>query len=74
MSNAIEKWEAAAMSKTEPKVCSVCGVKIVAMIGGDRVLFSSGSPGNRDTLWTKVCQYTQKPGCINQPKDRNLPK
>ena len=62
------------MSGTEPKVCLVCGVKIVSMIGGDRVLFAIGAPGTRDMLWKKVCQYTQKPGCINQPKDRNLPK
>jgi hypothetical protein len=55
----------------EPKVCSVCGVKIVTMVGGDRVLFASGPPGTRETLWTKVCQYTQKPGCINSATDRN---
>lgn len=62
------------MSGTEPKVCPVCGVKIIAMIGGDRVLFAIGAPGTREALWKKVCQYTQKLGCINQPKDRNLPK
>jgi hypothetical protein len=47
-------------------VCPVCGVKILALVGGDRVLFSAGPPGNRESLWKKVCQYTQKPGCINK--------
>jgi hypothetical protein len=62
------------MAEVEAKVCSVCGVKIVPMVGGDRVLFSAGAPGTRESLWTKVCQYTQKPGCINTAKERNLPQ
>jgi hypothetical protein len=61
------------MSETEAKVCPVCGVKILPIIGGDRVLFSSGPPGTRETLWNKVCQYAQKPACINQAKDRLPP-
>lgn len=60
--------EVSAMSGNGIQVCSVCGVKIQKMIGGDRVLFSTGSPGTRDTLWAKVCQHTDKAGCIN--KDR----
>lgn len=32
-------------------------------------MFSAGSPGTRAQLWARVCQYSQKPGCIN--KDRN---
>lgn len=56
------------MSGNGSQVCSVCGVKIQKMIGGDRVLFSIGSPGTRETLWAKVCQYTSKAGCINKDK------
>lgn len=58
------------MSGSSIQSCPVCGAKIQKLIGGDRVLFSAGPPGTRDTLWTKVCQYTDKAGCIN--KDRNL--
>ncbi len=54
------------MSEAGAQVCPICGVKILKLIGGDRVLFSSGPPGTRSLLWAKVCQYTQKPGCINQ--------
>lgn len=56
------------MAETNMQVCPVCGVKILKIIGGDRVLFSVGSPGTRATLWTRVCQYTDKAGCINRDK------
>jgi hypothetical protein len=62
------------VTEAEVKVCSVCGVKIVPMLGGDRVLFSAGAPGTRESLWKKVCQYTQQPGCINTEKERNSAK
>ncbi|MGF1513266.1 MAG: hypothetical protein ACFB5Z_06170 [Elainellaceae cyanobacterium] len=48
------------------QTCSVCGAKILAMIGGDRVLFSVGPPGTRQTLWKKVCQHVDNPRCINK--------
>lgn len=51
------------MPENRMGVCPVCGVTIVA---GDRVLFSSGSPGTRARLWARVCQYATKAGCINQ--------
>jgi hypothetical protein len=54
------------MTEVNAQVCPICGVKIIKMVGGDRVLFSFGSPGTREVLWTRVCQYTQKPGCINK--------
>jgi hypothetical protein len=57
------------MSGSGSQVCPVCGVKILKVIGGDRVLFSAGPPGTRATLWAKVCKYTDKPGCINRDKD-----
>jgi hypothetical protein len=57
------------MSGSGMQTCPVCGVKIIKIIGGDKVLFSSGPPGTRATLWAKVCQYAQKPGCINQNKE-----
>ncbi|HEY9817654.1 MAG TPA: hypothetical protein V6D20_17885 [Candidatus Obscuribacterales bacterium] len=53
------------MSSPNEQSCPVCGVKIVSMIGGDRVLFSVGPPGTRAVLWQRVCKYTNKPGCIN---------
>ncbi|MBE9180487.1 hypothetical protein IQ268_18150 [Oculatella sp. LEGE 06141] len=57
------------MSETGMQTCPVCGVKILNAVGGDKVLFSSGPPGTRAALWAKVCQYTQKAGCINKDKD-----
>jgi hypothetical protein len=54
------------MTEFGPQVCPVCSVKILKMIGGDRVEFSAGPPGTRAILWKRVCQYTQKSGCINQ--------
>ncbi|MCU0526539.1 MAG: hypothetical protein MUF72_17130 [Elainella sp. Prado103] len=53
------------MTGSQPQVCPVCGVKILKMIGGDRVLFAAGPPGTRAVLWQRVCQYAQKAGCIN---------
>lgn len=45
--------------------CAVCQVKIEE----DTVHFSQGQPGTRDRLWARVCQYTEKPGCINKISD-----
>ncbi len=45
------------------QTCSVCGVSITE---DGQVNFSNGSPGTRARLYARVCQYTQKPGCINQ--------
>lgn len=54
------------MSQQNIQVCHACGVKIMKLVTGDRVLFSVGPPGTRASLWAKVCQYTQKAGCINK--------
>ncbi|MGF1479690.1 MAG: hypothetical protein ACFB4I_09385 [Cyanophyceae cyanobacterium] len=59
------------MSNNAVEVCPVCGVKIVKMLGGDKVLFSAGPPGDRAKLWTRVCSYAQKPGCINKDYGNN---
>ncbi|HEY9752612.1 MAG TPA: hypothetical protein V6C46_06660 [Coleofasciculaceae cyanobacterium] len=56
------------MSEANPQICPICQVKIIKLVGGDRVLFSAGPPGTREILWQKVCQYTQRPGCINKIK------
>jgi hypothetical protein len=48
------------------QVCSVCGVKILKLIGEDRVIFSTGAFATRSMLWARVCQHVQKPGCINK--------
>ncbi|MGQ9869457.1 hypothetical protein [Leptodesmis sp.] len=54
------------MSDLNMQVYLLCSVKIIKAIGGDRVVFSAGPPGTRKILWQKVCQYVQKPGCINR--------
>ncbi|MGB3493317.1 MAG: hypothetical protein WBA57_11350 [Elainellaceae cyanobacterium] len=53
------------MNSSAPLTCPVCGVKIIQAAAGDRVVFSVGAPTTRPVLWTKVCQYTQNPRCIN---------
>ena len=45
------------------QICPVCNVSITA---DNQVHFSNGSPGTRARLYARVCQYTQKPGCVNQ--------
>ncbi|NJO39665.1 MAG: hypothetical protein HC769_20010 [Cyanobacteria bacterium CRU_2_1] len=57
------------MPDTGIQVCPICGVKILKIIGGDRVMFSAGPPGTRAILWARVCQYTEKRGCINRDKE-----
>jgi hypothetical protein len=59
------------MSSQSPQVCPVCGVRIISLIGGDRVLFTVGAPGTRESLWQKVCQYTDKAGCINKNQGKS---
>jgi hypothetical protein len=51
------------MSNSSLEICPVCGVKIEA---GKKVIFSSGPSGTRAKLWARVCNYAQKPDCINQ--------
>ena len=45
------------------QICSVCGVSITE---DGQVNFSNGKPGTRARLYARVCQYAQKPECINQ--------
>ena len=54
------------MSNTNSKTCPVCGVKI---LGGDKVVFSSGPMGTRGRLWARVCNYAKPVGCINQDQE-----
>ncbi|MEB3292039.1 MAG: hypothetical protein VKJ24_02650 [Synechococcales bacterium] len=54
------------MSTEKLQVCSVCGVKILKIIGGDRVIFATGAHSTRDVLYQRVCQHTEKNGCINK--------
>lgn len=54
------------MAEENAQTCPICKVKIIKMVGGDRVLFSMGPPGTRPVLWAKVCRFTDKPGCINR--------
>lgn len=53
---------------TEPQVCPVCQVKISPGPGGDRVEFSTGPAGTRAKLWARVCQFVDKPACINRDR------
>ena len=51
--------------------CSVCGVEILGMVGGnDQVQFSHGGAGSRAKLWARVCQYLRDDDkqrqCLNQ--------
>lgn len=43
--------------------CPICGVSITET---GQVNFTHGSPGTRARLYVRVCQYTDKPGCINR--------
>ncbi|WP_293065566.1 MULTISPECIES: hypothetical protein [unclassified Moorena] len=55
------------MSEQNAQVCPICGVRIIP--GGqveDRVIFKVGPVGTRAILYQRVCQYVQKPGCINK--------
>ena len=57
------------MSSAPAQTCPVCGVRIETAAAGDRVYFSYGPPGTRAKLWSRVCQYAQKPDCINSDRD-----
>lgn len=46
---------------------------MVGIVGGDRVIFSAGPPGTRARLWARVCQYVNKPGCINEAGKNQQP-
>ena len=48
---------------TNYHICPVCNVSITE---DGQVNFSNGTPDTRARLYARVCQYTQKPGCINQ--------
>ncbi|MGK7933831.1 MAG: hypothetical protein AB4041_20710 [Microcystaceae cyanobacterium] len=54
------------MSNIKTETCPVCGVKIE---NGDKVIFSSGPAGTRARLWARVCNYVEKPDCINKDTD-----
>lgn len=54
---------------THEQICPVCQVTIVPNPSGDRVLFSSGPPGTRARLWARVCQFVDRPGCLNRDRD-----
>lgn len=58
------------MTQDNLQVCPACEVKILSVPRGeDKVLFSAGPASTRAMLWARVCQYAQKPGCINKNKD-----
>jgi hypothetical protein len=61
----------------EPSPCSVCGVKIQKMLGGDRVVFAYGPAGTREVLWNRVCRHIPREElrCLNRsaPFPMNTP-
>ena len=68
---------AVAASSTQPEVqiCPICQVKIQARPGSaDQVMFSTGTPGTRSKLWSRVCQFLKTEGqtstCLNQDPDQ----
>ncbi|MBW4539016.1 MAG: hypothetical protein KME43_07690 [Myxacorys chilensis ATA2-1-KO14] len=54
------------MSQSQVQVCPVCSVKILKLVGEDRVIFSTGAFGTREMLRSRVCRHVQKAGCINK--------
>lgn len=58
--------EKSAMSESKVQVCPICQVTITPAPGGDRVVFSTGPAGTRAKLWARVCQFVDKPACINR--------
>ncbi len=59
------------MAESNLQECPVCKVKIIKMVGGDRVLFSVGAPATRPILWQKVCKHVQNSACINQDPNQH---
>ncbi len=57
------------MAEPKTQTCPACGVQIQPAPGGDRVLFSNGPAGTRTKLWSRVCQYAQRTGCINNDRE-----
>lgn len=50
-------------------ICPVCQVKIEPRPGGhDLVHFATGPAATRAKLWARVCQFVDKPTCINKDK------
>ena len=48
------------------EICPVCGVEITP---AGAVIFSGGMPGTRARLHARVCQYTDRQGCINRDSE-----
>ena len=54
------------MNSEHPENLQVCPICNVSITEEGQVNFSNGNPGTRARLYARVCQYTQKSGCINQ--------
>ncbi len=54
------------MESNQPQNLQICPVCNVSITEDGQVNFSTGSPGTRARLYARVCNYVQKPGCINQ--------
>ena len=54
------------MAKGNSKNLQVCPICNISITEDGQVNFSTGSPGTRARLYARVCQFAQKPGCINQ--------
>lgn len=51
------------MPEPSIEICPACGVKIE---DGAKVVFSTGPSGTRSRLWARVCQFHDRPDCINR--------
>ncbi|MDJ0897951.1 MAG: hypothetical protein QNJ55_04005 [Xenococcus sp. MO_188.B8] len=54
------------MNSNHPENLQVCSICSVSITEDGQVNFSNGKPGTRARLYARVCQYTEKPGCINR--------
>ena len=57
------------MDRNNSKSLQVCPICNISITEDGQVNFSTGSPGTRARLYTRVCQFAQKPGCINQDSE-----
>ena len=57
------------MDRSNSKGLQVCPICNISITEDGQANFSTGSPGTRARLYARVCQFAQKPGCINQDSE-----
>jgi len=68
LKNKIYNFNLRGVNMSEELTCPVCGIKqINSNFYFDFTLKSKDpKPSTSDTVYSRVCQYAKKPGCINQ--------